>query len=49
VTVFRPAGTSAPEAVIVRVPDDSGTRLRPAPDSRLIERTRHGASAADRP
>lgn len=43
VSVVRPVGTSAPEAVIVRVPDEAQARLRPAPDPRLVERTRHGA------
>lgn len=43
VLVFRPKGTVAPESVIVRIPDeDGGGRLRPAPDSRLVEQTRYG-------
>ena len=41
VTVTRPAGSAAPNAVIVTVPDTAG-RLRPAPDERVAERTRFG-------
>lgn len=42
VAVIRPAGASAPGSVLLQVPDAPG-RLAPAPDPRLVERTRHGA------
>ncbi len=43
VSVLRPDGASAPGAVIVRVPTPPGpVRLAPAPDKRVVERTRHG-------
>ena len=42
VSVVRPAGTSAPTSIVVQVPEDSPGRLSPAPDGRLIERSRHG-------
>jgi polysaccharide deacetylase 2 family uncharacterized protein YibQ len=43
VSVVRPAGPGAPaEAVIIRVPDAMGTALSPAPDARLVERSRNG-------
>uniref|UniRef100_UPI001E2F947E divergent polysaccharide deacetylase family protein n=1 Tax=Methylobacterium sp. Leaf118 TaxID=2876562 RepID=UPI001E2F947E len=43
VTVFRPAGATAPEApVIIRVPNASTIKLNAAPDPRLSERGRHG-------
>ena len=43
VSVVRGDGTSAPEALIITIPDDPGTiRLNPAPDGRLIEQSRHG-------
>ncbi|CAN7471403.1 divergent polysaccharide deacetylase family protein [Bosea sp. LjRoot90] len=41
VTVVRP-GADAPGAIIITVPDDGAIKLAPAPDKRLIERTRHG-------
>jgi hypothetical protein len=42
VRVLRP-GANAPNAVIIRVPDaNPSIRLNPAPDRRLVERTRHG-------
>ena len=41
VTVVRP-GSDAPGAVIITVPDDGAVKLAPAPDRRLVERTRHG-------
>ncbi len=43
VSVMRPPGTAAPEALIVRVPDDVSLSLAPAPDPRLVDRTRAGA------
>lgn len=41
VTVVRP-GSDAPGAIIITVPDDGTVKLAPAPDKRLVERTRHG-------
>jgi polysaccharide deacetylase 2 family uncharacterized protein YibQ len=41
VSVVRPAGTGAPASVFVRAPA-SGTGLEPAPDERLIEKSRYG-------
>ncbi len=42
VRVVRP-GANAPNAVVIRVPDANPTvRLNPAPDRRLVERSRHG-------
>lgn len=41
VTVVRP-GSEAPGAVIIRIPDPVTVKLAPAPDKRLIERSRHG-------
>jgi polysaccharide deacetylase 2 family uncharacterized protein YibQ len=41
VSVVRPAGTSAPSSVIVRAPE-SATALPPAPDERLVEKSRYG-------
>ena len=41
VTVVRP-GSDAPGAIIITVPDDGAVKLAPAPDKRLVERTRHG-------
>lgn len=42
VSVVRPAGMSAPGAIIVQVPDEGPVRLAPAPDSRLVEKSRYG-------
>jgi hypothetical protein len=43
VRVMRPGGASeTPGSVVIRVPDADAIRLAPAPDRRLIERTRHG-------
>jgi polysaccharide deacetylase 2 family uncharacterized protein YibQ len=42
VSVVRPNGTSAPGAVIIQVPEPEAVKLRPAPDRRLVERTRYG-------
>lgn len=41
VTVVRP-GSDAPGAIVITVPDDGAVKLAPAPDKRLVERTRHG-------
>lgn len=41
VTVVRP-GADVPGAIVITVPDDGAVRLAAAPDSRLVERTRHG-------
>ncbi|WP_332681672.1 divergent polysaccharide deacetylase family protein [Bosea sp. (in: a-proteobacteria)] len=41
VTVVRP-GSEAPGAIVITVPDAGAIRLAPAPDKRLVERTRHG-------
>ena len=43
VTVFRPPGTAAPgDAVVIQVPSAAPVKLAAAPDSRLVERGRHG-------
>lgn len=43
VAVVRPDGTSAPGSVVIRVPDAPVPgKLAPAPDRRLVERTRFG-------
>ena len=42
VSVTRPAGTSAPTSVIVRVPDLPNIALKVAPDPRLVEKSRFG-------
>ncbi len=41
VSVHRPPGEPAPGSILIRVPDASG-KLAPAPDPRLVERTRFG-------
>lgn len=42
VVVYRP-DSDAPGAIVITVPDDAGAvRLAPAPDTRLVERTRYG-------
>ncbi|MBD3847134.1 divergent polysaccharide deacetylase family protein [Bosea sp. SSUT16] len=42
VTVYRP-DSDAPGAIVITVPDDAGPiKLAPAPDNRLVERTRYG-------
>lgn len=44
VSVVRGDGTSAPESLVITIPDDPGlVRLNPAPDPRLVEQSRHGA------
>lgn len=43
VAVVRGDGTSAPGAIVIRVPEEPASiRLNPAPDPRLAERTRYG-------
>jgi hypothetical protein len=42
VSVMRPNGAAAPGAVIIRVPEPDTGKLAPAPDPRLVERSRHG-------
>jgi uncharacterized protein len=42
VSVVRPDGAAAPTAVIIQVPGATRGRLNPAPDERLIERSRAG-------
>ncbi|MBN9454150.1 MAG: divergent polysaccharide deacetylase family protein [Bosea sp.] len=42
VTVTR-AGEDAPDAIVITIPsEDRATKLAPAPDSRLVERSRYG-------
>ena len=41
VAVVRAEGGAAPDAVVIRVPDQP-VRLAPAPDTRLVERIRYG-------
>ena len=42
VKVTRPAGTDSPNALVIRVPDVTALHLTPAPDPRLIEKSRYG-------
>jgi polysaccharide deacetylase 2 family uncharacterized protein YibQ len=43
VKVVRPAGADLPKALIIKVPDATGVlRLKPAPDPRLVEKSRYG-------
>ena len=42
VAIMRPNGAAAPGSVIIRVPDADTGKLAPAPDPRLVERSRHG-------
>ncbi len=42
VKVIRPTGTSSPDPLIIRVPDATTLSLKPAPDSRLVEKSRYG-------
>jgi hypothetical protein len=42
VSIMRPNGAAAPGAVIIRVPEPDTGKLAPAPDPRLVERSRHG-------
>jgi uncharacterized protein len=43
VSVVRPQGMGAPGAVVIQVPETEGIKLLPAPDPRLVERTRYGS------
>ena len=42
VSVVRTNGVAAPASLIIRIPEDAAIALNPAPDPRLIERTRQG-------
>lgn len=42
VSVVRGAGEAAPGSIVIRLADPVSTRLQPAPDNRLVERTRYG-------
>lgn len=42
VKVLRPGGAETPNSIVIRVPDAGGVKLQPAPDRRLVERTRNG-------
>lgn len=42
VSVVRPGGAAAPSSVIIQVPDAPTGKLKPAPDQRLVEASRHG-------
>jgi polysaccharide deacetylase 2 family uncharacterized protein YibQ len=42
VKVTRGGGSEAPESVVIRVPQPGEVRLAPAPDKRLVERSRQG-------
>jgi polysaccharide deacetylase 2 family uncharacterized protein YibQ len=42
VAVVRPDGQAAPGAVVITIPDARDVKLAPAPDPRLVERTRNG-------
>jgi polysaccharide deacetylase 2 family uncharacterized protein YibQ len=42
VKITRPAGADSPNALVIRVPDASTLHLTPAPDPRLIEKSRYG-------
>lgn len=42
VTVVRAGGSSAPESIIIRIPDPPRAGLTAAPDQRLVDRTRYG-------
>lgn len=42
VTVVRP-GADAPNSVVIRIGEPTAVRLAPAPDVRLVERSRHGS------
>lgn len=42
VAVVRGPGEGVPGSVVIRLPDPVSTRLAPAPDARLVERTRYG-------
>jgi len=42
VAVVRPSGAAAPASVIIQVPGAPAGKLQPAPDERLVERSRSG-------
>jgi polysaccharide deacetylase 2 family uncharacterized protein YibQ len=42
VRVNRPGGAHAPGALIIQIPEAVGLKLSPAPDRRLVEKSRHG-------
>jgi polysaccharide deacetylase 2 family uncharacterized protein YibQ len=42
VKVVRQGGGAAPGAVVIHVPSPDAVRLAPAPDKRLVERSKHG-------
>ena len=42
VAVVRPSGAAAPASVIIQVPGAPAAKLQPAPDERLVERSRSG-------
>jgi polysaccharide deacetylase 2 family uncharacterized protein YibQ len=42
VSVVRGGGEGAPGSVVIRLPEPVSTTLAPAPDRRLVERSRHG-------
>ncbi|MDO9442875.1 MAG: divergent polysaccharide deacetylase family protein [Beijerinckiaceae bacterium] len=42
VKVVRRGGGDAPGALIIRIPDEIGVQLAPAPDRRLVEKGTHG-------
>ena len=42
VSVIRPGGASAPTPLIINVPRVLGLQLAPAPDARLVEKSRYG-------
>lgn len=42
VKVTRGGGADAPEGIVIRVPQPGEVRLAPAPDKRLVERSRQG-------
>lgn len=42
VKVTRPFGADSPNALVIRVPDATTLHLKPAPDPRLVEKSRYG-------
>src|SRR5262249_39981309 len=42
VKVVRPGGGDAPRGVVIDVPRSLGATLEPAPDARLVEKSRYG-------
>ncbi|MEA2840844.1 MAG: uncharacterized protein QOF41_2174 [Methylobacteriaceae bacterium] len=43
VKVTRGGGADSPNALVIRVPDANAVRLNPAPDPRLVEKSRYGS------